>query len=184
MDRSLGMALNDEVIGVLVLSSKASKESFASSEPSTLERFRSHVVSALSKSCLLDLLQTHCQELEQISVTDQLTGLRNRRYLYQHIDEEIETLLGRRQDVASLAPGVDTESKQDYVFFVLDLDHFKSINDTYGHIAGDKVLAEIGRILRRIFRDSDYCIRWGGHEFLVIARYCMRQHATQLAEKI
>ena len=176
---AMAMILDHDVVGVLVLASNGAEDTFTSSQPSTLERFRAHVVSALSKSNLLDLLEKNCTQLERISITDQLTGLRNRHYLYKHIDADIKAVLD-----SYAQPGNTQPEKSDYTFFIIDIDHFKQINDTYGHVAGDKILQQMGQILMKLFRETDYCIRWGGEEFLVITRFAPRNVAASTAEKI
>jgi diguanylate cyclase (GGDEF)-like protein len=70
------------------------------------------------------------------------------------------------------------------VFLLLDLDHFKSVNDTHGHAAGDAVLIQTAAVLRATFRAADYVVRWGGEEFLVVARFVDRREAPELAEKL
>ena len=70
------------------------------------------------------------------------------------------------------------------VFIMLDLDKFKSINDTYGHAAGDAVLKEVARILQKVGRLTDTIARWGGEEFMLIARNTGRAKAHILAERI
>jgi len=128
-------------------------------------------------------LQKANEVLEEISVTDQLTGLKNRMFLIQHIGLDIEQVLREyhnwQQDKAQAVP-----TKQDMIFFLIDLDHFKSVNDTYGHGAGDNVLVAVKTILESLFRESDYLIRWGGEEFLVVARFTQRAKAPVLAERI
>ncbi|MEO0975279.1 MAG: tetratricopeptide repeat-containing diguanylate cyclase, partial [Pseudomonadota bacterium] len=108
-------------------------------------------------------LQQAYAAVDQASLTDPLTGLANRRFLDRH--------LGRDTHQAS-----DAHSK-DLVFFLVDLDHFKRINDRYGHAAGDTVLVAVSRLLEREFRASDYLVRWGGEEFLVVARFIDRREA-------
>lgn len=122
------------------------------------------------------------KKLEEISLTDQLTGLRNRRFLSQFLHEDIEHV-HRRYEEFSKNPNVDMQ-ESDLIFILMDLDNFKSVNDTYGHDAGDKVLTLIPEVMKPVFRDSDFFIRWGGEEFLVIARYTQRQHAAELAERL
>ena len=108
--------------------------------------------------------------IEEASLTDALTGLRNRRYLEQTIG-------------ADLAMAARTEG-EDLIFLLVDLDHFKSVNDTYGHEAGDAVLVQIAQILRANFRTSDAIVRWGGEEFLVVVRFVDRARGGELAEKL
>ena len=176
------MILDDKIVGILVLASNASEDTFTTSKATTLERFRAHVVSALSKSNLVDLLEKNCNKLEHISSTDQLTGLRNRHYLYNHIEIDIKNLLEHYQIGARTK--TSTPDNEDYTFFIIDIDHFKAINDTYGHVAGDRILQRMGNILMALFRETDYCIRWGGEEFLIITRFSSRSKAAATAEKI
>jgi diguanylate cyclase (GGDEF)-like protein len=108
--------------------------------------------------------------IEEASLTDALTGLRNRRYLEQTIGGD-------------LAIAARTEG-EDLIFLLVDLDHFKSVNDAYGHDAGDAVLVQIAAILRANFRTSDAIVRWGGEEFLVVVRFVDRARGGELAEKL
>ena len=122
-------------------------------------------------------LRTQSLALEQASLTDPLTGLRNRRQLAQAIEADLA--LARRRwhhGVENDTPGL--------VFFLIDIDHFKQVNDDYGHAAGDAVLAQMRGRLQQVFRDSDLLVRWGGEEFLVVARECAREHAPEVAERL
>src|SRR5664279_6457117 len=67
---------------------------------------------------------------------------------------------------------------------MLDIDHFKAINDTYGHVAGDEVLVEIARRLVENLRSTDMVARWGGEEFVILLRDCTLDQALVIAEKI
>src|SRR5690348_13575550 len=67
---------------------------------------------------------------------------------------------------------------------MVDLDHFKEVNDTYGHAAGDLVLQQVATILQEATRDTDTVVRWGGEEFLVVARNAARKDAVVLVERI
>ena len=121
--------------------------------------------------------------MEEVSVTDQLTGLKNRRYLTFYFSEDINQSLRGYDDWLKLG-NEDPPNDSDKLFFILDLDHFKRVNDTYGHAAGDAVLVQIKMILSKVFRDSDFLVRWGGEEFLVIARFTNRRSASQQAERV
>ena len=119
-------------------------------------------------------------ELEEASLTDPLTGLRNRRFLSQHI--VTDTLLSMRRHEERLR-GHEV-AQADLILFLIDMDHFKRINDDHGHAAGDAVIQQMRERLRRVFRDSDHLVRWGGEEFLVVARDADRAHAAELAERV
>ena len=70
------------------------------------------------------------------------------------------------------------------VVFLIDVDHFKAVNDRHGHAAGDELLRHFAERLRTVFRASDHLVRWGGEEFLVVARETQRGRATELAERV
>ena len=101
-------------------------------------------------------LQELNQHLVRQSLEDELTGLLNRRFLNEHLKAEVPRL--RR--IAEQGGVVQQ------LVIVADLDHFKTINDRYGHAAGDRFLKAFAQTLRNCARDSDYCVRWGGEEFL------------------
>ena len=119
--------------------------------------------------------------LEQASMVDPLTGLKNRRYLSAFMPEEIARCLRRQR--ASAADGMD-DRNVDLCLLMLDLDHFKSVNDNHGHAAGDAVLRQVGDALRATCRDSDIIVRWGGEEFLVLARNADRNRVQLIAAQI
>lgn len=128
-------------------------------------------------------LERACRALEEASLTDPLTGLRNRRFLLQELEADIALVL-RRYDGWLNGGGSVPEPNMDMVFFMIDIDHFKAVNDRYGHASGDLVLSQMVLRLREVFRESDYLIRWGGEEFLVVARATDRADAGRLAERI
>jgi len=122
-------------------------------------------------------LETAYRRIEQASLTDPLTQLHNRRYLEQAIQADFELATRRMYE----APPPDDA---DLILFMLDLDHFKSVNDQYGHAAGDAVLVQTAEVLKRCLRASDHVVRWGGEEFLLVARFVNRRDGPMLAEKI
>jgi diguanylate cyclase (GGDEF)-like protein len=114
--------------------------------------------------------------LELASQTDPLTGLHNRRYLSNQIPADLafyerETRRSGGQENTLL-------------FALVDIDHFKKVNDTYGHKAGDRVLQQVSEVLRRQVRTGDYLVRWGGEEFLLVCRPSTRQFVPVLGERI
>ncbi|MBI3347260.1 MAG: diguanylate cyclase [Burkholderiales bacterium] len=120
-------------------------------------------------------------ELEEASLTDPLTGLRNRRFLDRQMPADAALAL-RHYEPLSDAP-TPGESEQDLLFFLIDIDHFKRINDAHGHMAGDAVLEQMRGRLQQVFRATDYLVRWGGEEFLIVARGTPRSRAAELAER-
>lgn len=123
------------------------------------------------------------EALRNQSLTDPLTGLHNRRLLDASMPEWVATV--QRQQRA-LTQG-DTTRKDlniDMIFIMLDIDHFKQVNDSYGHQAGDRVLQQLGKILRTVTRTTDNVARWGGEEFLIVARNAARADAATPVERI
>ena len=118
-------------------------------------------------------------ELEEASLTDPLTGLRNRRFLDRQMPADVALALRHYEPPAV----VDEDSEQDLLFFLIDIDHFKRINDAHGHTAGDAVLMQMRGRLEQVFRATDYLVRWGGEEFLIVARGTPRRRAAELAER-
>jgi len=98
-------------------------------------------------------LEQKNKELETLAITDSLTSLFNRRKL----DEKLRNELLRAQRI-----------KNDFSVVMLDIDHFKRVNDTYGHQVGDMVLVELAKLLKEVTREIDIVGRWGGEEFLII----------------
>jgi diguanylate cyclase (GGDEF)-like protein len=132
----------------------------------------------------LELEQAY-QALEEVSLTDQLTGLRNRRFFLQNVDADVAmSLRGYDAGLHRELNECDLHAAKDLVFFMVDLDHFKEVNDRYGHAAGDSILVQMQERLREVFRESDYVIRWGGEEFLVLARATHRDEAPGVAERM
>lgn len=115
------------------------------------------------------VLREKTVELEQLAIRDQLTGLFNRRYADQYLDGRIEEFIryGRRFAVA-----------------LIDLDHFKRINDTYGHLQGDSILREMALRVTRMTRKSDVVARYGGEEFTVILTQTGLEGAKCEAERL
>ena len=126
-------------------------------------------------------LREKSQALEEASLTDPLTGLRNRRYFADRIQDDAGDSL--RTHEAARSQGLDA-AQADLLFFMVDIDHFKQVNDDYGHAAGDAVLMQVAQRLRACFRDTDHLVRWGGEEFLVVARHSDRRHAAELAQRV
>lgn len=101
----------------------------------------------------LENLDGRNREIQELVITDKLTGLYNRHYLRTVLDDEFHRC---------------ERGEYSFSLMMLDLDDFKSVNDTYGHIKGDEMLSSLGRMLREDVRKGDRSFRYGGEEFVVI----------------
>ena len=118
-------------------------------------------------------------ELLDASLTDPLTGVRNRRFFLNSIKPDVQQI--QRSFVSK--PSTDIRNR-DLIFYLIDIDHFKKVNDQHGHKIGDQVLVEIARRISSAARLSDAVIRWGGEEFLLLSRYTDRKEAHILANRL
>jgi len=114
-------------------------------------------------------LQALINKLCELSLKDPLTGLSNRRYF--------QTVLCREIDVVA-------RSGEPALLLMLDIDHFKNVNDTYGHPAGDAVLQAVAKTLASCVRPMDTVARFGGEEFVIILPSCQGPFGYQVAERI
>ncbi len=114
-------------------------------------------------------LQTLKEHYQSISMIDQLTGLYNRRYFYDQVE---------------LALAQTKRYGQPLCILMLDLDHFKSVNDQYGHGFGDAVLAKVSSALKQEVRDTDILVRFGGEEFVIIFNNTNCNNGQLFAERI
>jgi diguanylate cyclase (GGDEF)-like protein len=140
------------------------------------ERLRLEVAVAQRNT---ELARTN-QELKEASLTDPLTGTRNRRFFDLIITSDINQAMRAYSPPLSLTGG----RNRDLVLYLVDIDHFKEINDDYGHASGDRLLVEISNRIQSVMRQTDVLIRWGGEEFLLLSRAAERSEATQLAARV
>ncbi len=131
---------------------------------------------------LSEALRDKTKALEASALTDPLTGLHNRRFVMERLSDDVNLMLRRYEEAARL--GQPPPDDADLCFFLIDIDRFKQVNDQFGHAAGDAVLVQMRERLQEVFRAADYLVRWGGEEFLVVARGMARSAAPELAERI
>lgn len=117
----------------------------------------------------LEELEELNKKLKKLASTDKLTGVLNRRKFEEIVDVEIEKC--KRYDFI-------------IALILFDIDHFKKINDKFGHKVGDYVLIEISKLISSNIRKSDYLIRWGGEEFIILACGLGTKEGVELAEKL
>ena len=115
--------------------------------------------------------------LQEASLTDPLTGVRNRRFFDA-------TVSGDASQVLRSYAAPQELRISDLIFYMVDLDGFKEVNDRYGHNVGDKILLEVAKRINSVIRNSDILVRWGGDEFLIVSRYTNRAEAATFASRI
>lgn len=121
-------------------------------------------------------LRDYSARLETASMTDPLTRLWNRRYLASQLPADLAHF---HRELAR-----ETMSRHAMMFAIIDIDHFKRINDRYGHGVGDDVLQQFARLLEEQVRTGDYVVRWGGEEFLVVFRPMTASEIPRVAARI
>jgi len=154
--------ITDDAVIALMRLSRPSKKPFTADELRFLEAVANQTALALERVKLIAFL-------ENLSITDALTGIANRRHFEWRLSEEIERARRYKYPLSTL---------------MLDLDHFKQVNDNYGHQIGDIVLQQVAQRLRRILRRTDFLARYGGEEFIVLAPQTPADRALILAERL
>ncbi len=131
---------------------------------------RNQLAAAVAEHIALSVANLGLREALRLqAVRDPLTGLYNRRYMQEFLDRELHSARRKHRPLAVL---------------MLDIDHFKRYNDTFGHAAGDKALASVGETLLRCVRAEDVACRYGGEEFTLILPECSLHQATIRGEEI
>jgi diguanylate cyclase (GGDEF)-like protein len=116
-----------------------------------------------------ETLRKKNKELHELSITDSLTGLYNRKHLMETLDSEVAR---------------SKRHKHDFSVLVVDIDHFKEYNDTYGHLAGDEVLSRLASVFKKSVRSCDYVARYGGEEFILVLPEIGPHDGVKAAERI
>lgn len=119
----------------------------------------------------ITILEKQKEELKKLAIHDFLTGIYNRQHFHTILEFHIE----KHTRYSELKP---------FGLLLLDLDHFKQINDTYGHLVGDEVLKEFTQIVKQNIRKSDFFARWGGEEFIILTTECSKEQVFSFAKKI
>jgi diguanylate cyclase (GGDEF)-like protein len=158
---SLPFKLADQRTMALVAAA-ARADAFDELSPVVLQTLVGHIQTSLSTALRYDRIRREV-------VTDPLTNLYNRRFFEQRAREEIERSLRHQIPVSLL---------------MLDVDHFKSINDTYGHQTGDRVLQSVAAFLKESVRQTDVCGRYGGEEFVLLLPNTPGRNAVFLADRL
>ncbi len=163
MGSQLALSLAVENVGEMALLVAATDDRrLALFGDEVLGTLQGHLQTALANAHKYDAIRRQV-------VTDHLTGLYNRRYFNKRAEEEIQRAL-RHQAPFSL--------------LMADIDHFKRVNDTYGHATGDRVLQTVARNLKEGLRTADVCARYGGEEFAVLLPHTVGEGALLVAERL
>ncbi len=157
----LPLLVHGEAIGSLCIASRH-PNAYSQSQVQLLSQLASRIAMAIENARLY-------AQAEQRARIDELTGLWNRRHLMERIQIEI----GRHSRYGGT-----------FSLIILDLDSFKAFNDTYGHIAGDKFLKQLGTVLRGAIRDADEAFRYGGDEFAILLPQTSIKDAREVAERV
>jgi len=162
-----GCALRDYVVGIHIADGQPIRWALVDAAPAIGQdgRLRQVIVSFID----ISERQQHKQQLEQLATTDALTGLSTRRHLLELADHEL--VRARR-------------SGRPAAVVLFDIDHFKSINDRFGHGTGDHVLRRVGELVRSELREVDLAARWGGEEFCVLLPDTGANASVEVAERL
>jgi len=139
------------------------------SEDGTVTGYQGIVRDITAQKAMEEALRESEEKYKELSITDDLTGLFNQRHFYDQLRAEIDRVQRYKHPLALL---------------LLDVDNFKIYNDTYGHLAGDRVLAKLGQVIRASIRKTDAGYRYGGEEFTVILPETQGHNAVVAAERL
>jgi diguanylate cyclase (GGDEF)-like protein len=159
----------DPTVGTLLLRATRSHRPFTTREVSFCEIVAEAAANAFERAYLIESIQAANQKLERLAVTDGLTGLNNHRAFRQRLEEEFERALRYAMPLSVV---------------IVDLDDFKRINDTLGHLQGDEVLREVGRRCEKATRRTDFAARYGGEEFAILMPQTNLAGAMVQAERL
>lgn len=162
---SYPIAIGERKIGVLNLTDRADGEIYGATDLELLDHIAPQLAVVIDRAALKD----KAGEFEQLSVTDALTGLLNRRYLEERLTEEIKR---------SNRHGFPMS------FMMIDVDEFKSYNDRFGHLEGDRALQIVGACLKDRLRGADVAARYGGEEFSILLPQTNSEEAAIIAERV
>ncbi|MES0490497.1 MAG: GGDEF domain-containing protein [Leptospirales bacterium] len=137
--------------------------------PFAVTNYTAPILVAIIFGLLFGKIEILKQKLVQASITDPLTNMHNRRW----INEKIESCMS-----------YTARYKKPFAIILIDIDHFKKINDTMGHQVGDIILTEVATIIQSSTRMADYTARWGGEEFLIVLPETDLTGARKHAERI
>jgi two-component system cell cycle response regulator len=156
-------------VRVAVEAMKDGAQDYLTKDKMTREGLHRALINAIDKVRLLRTIEEQRRELERLATMDDLTGLYNHRLIVERMQEEIDRTLRFDSPLSVL---------------MLDLDHFKQINDEFGHLAGDRVLVVVAKVIKETLRRTDTAARYGGEKFCILAVGSDLDGAQALAERL
>lgn len=165
----LPMIFRDEVIGTLFLRTSRAERKFTPREVDMFTAIANASSNALHNAFLYEKVKNEKERLEKLSITDYLTGVYNIRYLYHRLEGEFSRASRYKIPLSCI---------------MFDLDHFKKINDNFGHRVGDMVLREFAQLVRSHTRKSDVFARYGGEEFIMLLSHTSLEGAVAEGERL
>lgn len=182
--------------GVVYLENNLTNNVFTSERLETLRILASQAAISIENARLYENMEEKVRErtiqlnnanekLKELSLHDPLTSLHNRRYVFEFIYDKTTQFIANNA-ISMDVNKRDNTSVEDSVIgvFLVDIDHFKEVNDTYGHAAGDNVLIAISEILKQMIRGDDTLVRWGGEEFLIILYNAKPHYLEKFSRKV
>ncbi len=136
--------------------------------PADPSELRARIRTQVRRKRFQEALKSNYQESLSMAVTDSLTGLHNRHYLDTHLENMVRSSLASHKPLSLI---------------IMDMDHFKSVNDDYGHDCGDQVLQQLAKLITADIRTSDLAARFGGEEFVVLMPGAKLEDAVDVAER-
>lgn len=162
---STPLSIGNRHIAVINFTDKATGGEFDRDDLELLQEITPQIAVAVDRA----ILKEKAGQFQQLSVTDALTGLLNRRYIEERLIEEVKRSNRHGYPMS---------------FILLDVDHFKSYNDQFGHPAGDEALKLVGQVLRETLRGADVAARYGGEEFAILLPQTTNDEAATIAERL
>lgn len=187
-----------KLTGILYLENNLSKGAFTQERLSILKILSSQMAISIENAKLYENLEGKVRErtlqldkanqkLKELSLQDPLTNLRNRRYIYEFVLKASSFFLESYEKSANQVEKRNININIKSIVFgvyMIDIDYFKKVNDMYGHQAGDTVLIALSDVLKKMIRENDTIVRWGGEEFLIILQNTRVDYLKTFSRKI
>jgi diguanylate cyclase (GGDEF)-like protein len=123
------------------------------------------------------------KRFRQLSFYDSLTNVKNRRFIFDILQCEVDRFTHTRHKLLTTGIVEHDPSETVYGIYIIDIDHFKQVNDTWGHKCGDRVLIQFVEVLKTLIRKDDILSRWGGEEFVIVLKRTVPEYLPIFAEK-